>query len=579
MHGKLYVNEEPYLCNNLIEILHYFIDKNNRTIPFTYLDYTSGSANDKKTTYQDIDLKARRIAALLQTRGNFGDRILLIYPAGLDYICAFFGCIYAGMIAVPAYPPLNERLHYRLEKIAENCDAKIALSTSDIIASLNMSDKITPSLKEVVWLSTVDSLDGFEHLWLQSDISREDIAFLQYTSGSTGMPKGVKVSHKNLLHNLSAIAASLHFMPNDHHFSWLPPYHDMGFVGALLGSFAASIPVTFMAPASFLRKPARWLQEISKRKCTISGAPNFAYELCVERIHDNEMENIDLSCWQLAYSGAEPVRLKTLEKFSQRFNPFNFNGKSFYPCYGMAETTLLVSGSERTQGAKIYSTDGNMQFNDQLENNESKQLISCGKIAVGFDVKIVDSETLNILPDERIGEILIASDSVSSGYWQDREKNKESFNITADNSNKKYFRTGDLGLLKKGELILCGRKKDIIIINGVNFYPHDIEDIVSNCSPDIRKGCGIAFSIDINDKEHLVFVQEINPNSSVDFDELIRSINQAISSELLINPKYIVLIKNGSLPKTTSGKLSRRPCREKYLENGLDIIKIWESRF
>jgi acyl-CoA synthetase (AMP-forming)/AMP-acid ligase II len=581
MNRILQVDERPYLCASLVEMLYFFIENNAQLTPFTYIDYSTNKIKDKPISYCELDRQARRIATLLQIRGKVGDRVLLLYPAGVEYLYAFFGCLYAGMVAVPVYPPLNARLQYRLAKIAEDCQANIALSTAEIIFAQTTATDLPTYFERIFWLNTEENLDGYEHLWQDKVIGTRDLAFLQYTSGSTGNPKGVMVTHGNIVHNLKLIATHLQFEPNDHHFSWLPPYHDMGLIGALLGSFASGVPVSFMAPASFLRRPVRWLQEISDRKCTISGAPNFAYELCLNKISDEERDNLDLSSWTLAFSGAEPVRQHTLLNFTTKFSPVGFREKAFYPCYGMAETTLLVSGVGRNQGAKVIevsekiSEDLPGSFDKSFSKNNF--VISCGTIATDLDVKIVDPETLAILPDGQAGEIIVSGDSVTVGYWGAQDKTAQCYNLIIDGSEQLYFRTEDLGYIINGELIVCGRINDLIIIRGVNFYPHDIEDIVSKCHKDIRVGSGIAISIDFENEEKLIFIQEINQNIATPLGEVIIAIHSAISTEFNIQPMSIILIKNGTIPKTTSGKLSRRPCREAYQTQNLEVIQKWTN--
>ena len=292
--------------------------------------------------------------------------MLLLYPAGLDYLCAFFGCLYAGMIAVPAYPPLNPRLRSRLAAVADDCQASAALTTHAVLTALGERTQLPLPLARLRWITTDDSLDAFESVWREPMVDQGQIAFLQYTSGSTGTPKGVMVTHGNLLHNLYAIALHLQFSADDHHLTWLPPYHDMGLIGAILGSFCAGAPVSFMMPASFLRRPERWLREISSRRCSVSGAPNFAYELCMDKVTDDDLAALDLSCWTLAYSGAEPVRADTMARFSERFGSCGFQRKSFYPCYGMAETTLFVTGKPRDEPPSTVVIDAGLYAKDAV---------------------------------------------------------------------------------------------------------------------------------------------------------------------------------------------------------------------
>lgn len=572
MHHRLLVDKWPYHCTNILEILMKRAQETPDAISFNYIDYAAAEKTIKTIDYKSLLKRATQIGALLQMRAKEGERVLLIYSAGLEYLCAFFGCLMAKMIAVPVYPPLNARLNYRLNKIIEDSEARLALTNGTILPTLS-----TNVLAEsVTLLNTDNDLNGMEHAFRPTVALADTVAFLQYTSGSTGTPKGVIINHRNLIHNFQAIATQFQYGPDDHLFSWLPAYHDMGLIGSLLSTFAAGIPVTFMSPAAFLRRPARWLQEITQLKCTISGAPNFAYDLCTEKINDSEFATLDLSCWKLAFSGSEPVRPATVERFVKRFRAAGFEHAAFYPCYGMAETTLLVSGNQRGKVPKSLYLNNGTALSDAIGSGETETILSCGQIAAGFEVKIIDPVTENILYDDGcIGEITIASESVSPGYWRQPERNKENYICLDSDDIKSWFKTGDLGAIIAGELYVCGRHKDLIIIRGQNYFLHDIEETVNQLHCDIRKNCGIAFGITWNDEERLIFIQEINPSLMNDHQALVRTIYEAICVQHALQPLAIVLIKNGTIPKTTSGKLARQPCKDLYLNHKLDIIYEW----
>lgn len=583
---RLQVPDWPYRHNNLLSISRQYAEETTDIQPFTFIDYSGNKPTDITLSYAELDRRARQVAALLQTRGLPGQRVLLLYPAGLDYLCAFFGCLYASMIAVPAYPPLNPRLRDRLAAIAEDCSPTISLTTTTTLENIGPKSAMPVPLAKLHWLATDERLDAFEFIWNEPNITREHIAFLQYTSGSTGRPKGVMVTHGNLLHNLYVIALNLQFQTGDHHLTWLPPYHDMGLIGAILGSFAAGVPLSFMTPAAFLRRPERWLQEISSRRCTISGAPNFAYELCLEKIAESQKVHLDLSSWTLAYSGAEPVRLDTLERFARRFSDCGFDQRAFYPCYGMAETTLFVTGIDRTKKPTSLIADNHIHATpnrsnpapcDSLGKDNGIPVVSCGVVAEGMSVEIVDPDTDLVLPDRSIGEVWVKGPSVTAGYWNREADTQASFQATSLELDGHYLRTGDLGFKHNDEIYICGRLKDLIIIRGVNHYPQDIETTVSFCHEVIKPGCGIAFSVDKGGEEKLVFVQEIGRQNQERVADIFAAIQKAIADRHELQPYEILLIEKGCIPKTTSGKLCRQPCRDQYLNQHLPVVAAWTN--
>jgi acyl-CoA synthetase (AMP-forming)/AMP-acid ligase II len=581
----LRVSAWPYESRNLVDVVRGHAERSPQGRPFTFIDYSGTKPADLPLDHETLDRRARQVAALLQARGKPGDRVLLLYPAGLDYLCALFGCLYAGMVAVPAYPPLNPRLRDRLAAVAEDCAASAALTTRQTLEELGDETALLPPLARVRWLATDVGLESLETMWREPQAGRDELAILQYTSGSTGTPKGVMVTHGNLLHNVHAIALHLQFCPDDHHLTWLPPYHDMGLMGALLGSYCAGVPVSFMAPAAFLRRPDRWLREISRRRCTVSGAPNFAYELCVQKIADNDLNALDLSSWELAYSGAEPVRAATLDRFSRRFCGVGFRRQAFYPCYGMAETTLFVTGKRRDEAPRTllideatYSQDLRAVVpDDTAPVRPALPIVSCGEVATGFDLVIVDPDTGLMLPDGRVGEILVAGPSVAAGYWCREADTVAAFHASVNDRAARYLRTGDLGFVHEGELYVSGRLKDLIILRGVNHYPHDIERTVDLCHEAIRPSCGIAFSVTVGNEEQLVFVQEIGKRDDERAGEIFARMREAIYTRHGVQPYALVLIESGTIPKTTSGKLSRRPCRSSYLEGRLAVIVQWRN--
>jgi len=579
---QLLVPPDPYRSASLVEVARHYASTVPDAKPFTFIDYASAQPVDLAITYRQFDQQAKRIAALLQTSGKPGDRVLLLYPAGLDYLCALFGCLYAGMVGVPAYPPLNPRLRDRLAAVAEDCGASAALTTAAVLEMIG--DRAGPPGR-LRWLATDADLAHLEGAWRDAGVTRDRIAILQYTSGSTGTPKGVIVTHGNLLHNVYLIALHLQFRADDHHLTWLPPYHDMGLIGALLGSFCAGVPVSFMAPTSFLRRPERWLGELSKRRCTVSGASNFAYELCIEKISEEALSAFDLSGWQLAYSGAEPVRADTLNRFAKRFGACGFRREAFYPCYGMAETTLFVTGKRRelpprtlTVDSNVYANEGRaVAYAEPAAHPSAREFVSCGEIASDLDLRIVDPLDACELSDGQVGEIWVAGPSITAGYWRQPSVTAATFEGRLAGRNHAYLRTGDLGFMRDGQLYVSGRLKDLIIIRGVNHYPQDIEKTIDLCHDAIRPGCGIAFCITVENEDQLVFAQEVGRRDEARADEVITRMRDAIYSRHGVQPYAILLIANGTIPKTTSGKLSRQPCRAQFLEGHLQVIAQWSN--
>jgi acyl-CoA synthetase (AMP-forming)/AMP-acid ligase II len=555
-----------------------------------------GGDHEKKLTYGDLDRFARILAIQLRTLSASGERALLLYPPGLDYITAFIGCLYAGIIAVPAYPPDLMRLDRslpRLMAIISDARPKFCLTTSTIFQLAQTVLLQNPDIHEMMWIATDDlSWESDLQAWKYPEIHGDTLAFLQYTSGSTSDPKGVKLSHNNLLANLAVINHAFELDPNtDRGMFWLPLYHDMGLIGAVLETLYTGVSTTLMSPLDFLQQPYRWLKAISRHRITISGGPNFAYDLCVRKVTSEQKANLDLSCWQLAVNGAEPVYARTLDQFASTFASCGFQREAFYPCYGLAEATLFVTGPKRWTIPHLARINSNSLAINQIisedgESQISTLLVSCGKPGLGHEVIIVNPETLEPqLPDDKgltlVGEIWVSGPSVAQGYWNRPEDSCEILEARLQtDSSRHYLRTGDLGFLVDGELYITGRIKDLIIIDGFNHYPQDIERAVELSHPALRVGCSVAFSVEINGQERLVVVAEmkdanqIGPDQAhLDQDQLIASVTKAIRQTVVdkhdLSIYQVVLLKPGSIPKTSSGKIQRRACREEFLNGKL----------
>jgi len=567
--------------DNLVEILRWRAQHQPHRTAYIFL--ADGEREEGRLTWRQLDLKARSIAALLGELGGGGERVLLLYPAGLDYVAAFYGCLYAGAVAVPAYPPRPNRPMPRIRSIVADAEARVALTTAAVFSTMERRIADLPDLKALSWRSTDG--DGGEHAgdWHSPKIGPDTLAFLQYTSGSTATPKGVMVSHGNLMHNEDLIRQACGHGPDTPCVSWLPLYHDLGLIGNMLQSLYVGTPCTLMSPVAFLQRPARWLRAISKYGAHTSGGPNFAYELCMAKISPEERRGLDLSSWRVAFNGAEPVRRATLERFARELAPCGFAPEALFPCYGLAETTLIVSGSARDKPPVSRLVDGEALGADRVaaaepEARGARWLVSSGRILGGMDVAIVAPETRNRLPEGRVGEIWVAGGSVTRGYWNRPEVTAETFGAFTTEGDGPYLRTGDLGFLDGGELYITGRLKDLIIIRGTNHYPQDIELTVETAHPALRPGCGAAFSLEHGGEEHLVVVQEIERTArNTDPEEIAAAVRKALFEEHELRLSALCLIKPGTIPKTTSGKIQRRKTKELYRAGELDILGQWRE--
>ncbi len=581
---KLSTEDTKHLFSTLIDVLSYRAENQPAQQAHTFLK--SGEIEADSCTYEELHLRSQAIAASLQSLNAFGQRALLLYQPGLDFIAAFFGCLYAGVIAVPAYPPRRNRNLSRLQAIATNAQAKVVLTSTSLLQSLhNASEPEGLGISGLHWLATDEVDENLSSEWRKPTVNPDNIAFLQYTSGSTGTPKGVMISHGNLLHNLNLIHKCFGHTPNSQGVIWLPPYHDMGLIGGVLQPVYGGFPVTLMSPVDFLQKPIRWLQAVSKYKATTSGGPNFAYELCVNKIKPEQLASLDLSSWEVAFTGAEPIRMQTLERFAEIFACCGFRKEAFYPCYGMAETTLIVSGGDKTAlpiSCKVESAalEQNRVVKVNGDREDSREIVSCGQIPKELTVAIMNPESLTSCNSEQIGEIWVAGGSIAQGYWNSIEETEKSFNAhVVDTGESPFFRTGDLGFLQDGELYVTGRLKDVIIIRGQNHYPQDIELTVEESHPALRSGCGAAFAIDVKESEQLVIVQEVERSylRKLNVPEVVGNIQQAVTVQHGLQVFSVVLVKTASIPKTSSGKIRRRACRDAFLAGELDVVNDWSE--
>lgn len=521
-------------------------------------------------THQELDVRARSVAARLREICKPGDRALLLHPPGLDYVVALFACMYAGAIAVPSYLPRPNRPLIRLESIVADAEPTVALTTDDIAFSTrSVLRRTNGPLSRLRVLATDDIVpESFESAPLPR-LTSETPVLLQYTSGSTGLPKGVILSHGNILHNTTMIQKNFPLSPASSTVFWLPPYHDMGLIGGILQPLCTGFQAYLMSPVAFLQRPARWLEAISQFRATCSGAPNFAYDLCVRRISEQEMSSLDLSSWTVAFNGAEPIRKQTLDDFGAAFARCGFHAKAFHPCYGLAEASLMVTGKAPDGIVQdIMVSRSALERNcveSTHEGTDSCVLVSCGEAVGGQDVLVVDPTSDLLCPAHGIGEVWVSGPSVALGYWRKEEETQEIFHAHLKGESKKFLRTGDLGFLRDGELYITGRMKDLIIIHGQNHYPPDIEFTVSRSHPALPPSGTAAFSLLVDGIERLIIVQEFEGrHAPTNLLEILATIRRAVSETHDLQVHDVVAVRSWTLPRTTSGKIQRYLCRIAY---------------
>ena len=524
----------------------------------TFLD--NGEEESDWCTYAELDRDARAVAANITRYAATGERVLLLFPPGIDFIRAFVGCLYAGVVAVPAYPPRRNRGAERITRIIADADATCVLTTSGAGATLPSFESRGRALPVLHVAAAPSVADAF----VPSPLTGSDLAFLQYTSGSTGAPKGVMVSHGNLLHNLETIRQSFSMSDASVFVGWLPAFHDMGLIGQLLSSLYNGATCVFMAPAAFLQRPVRWLRAMSTYRGTISGAPNSAYELCVTTTTAEERATLDLSAWTFAYNGAEPVRVGTIRRFTDAFAVSQLRAEQIQPCYGMAEAVLLVS----VQGAGRAPA---------FTMHQGRELVGCGHAWHRAQVRIVDPETRHVCADTTEGEIWVSGASIAQGYWNNPAATADVFGARlCDDDGATYYRTGDLGFWADGHLFITGRRKDLIIIRGRNLYPQDVETSAAAAYADLLADHCIAFGIDIDAEEQLVVVVEL-PRALIrgDHDAIMRAVRDMVVHEHEIAPAAIVLVRTATLPRTSSGKVQRQQCRQEFVSGSLVALAQW----
>jgi acyl-CoA synthetase (AMP-forming)/AMP-acid ligase II len=578
--GVFMNQEELKKCRTLAEVVQFRAQYQPHKVCCTFLNKDIASP----ITYAELDQHAKAIASCLHQQGiKPGDRVLLLFSPGLLFIQAFIACNYAGCIAVPIYPPIQNKIMDKALRIIANCKPSIVLMAKEHLKLCDYTDGTIPYFSNIPCYA-IDDIDLIEsHRWQPPTIDKNQVAFLQYTSGSTMHPKGVMVGHHNLLDNLERIYDVYHMSDETVLFSWLPPQHDMGLIGGILSPIYGGFPVILMSSFAFLQNPLSWLQNITKFKVTCSPSPNFAYDYCVKRIKEEKKQGLDLSSWDVASNGAEPIRKETLDHFYHAFKAYGFRKEAFYPCYGLAETTLIVSGATPLANyrslilAKDEYRDHRVHFASETDP-ESYHLVGCGHPVL--TVRIVNPKTLTLCEVGNVGEIWVHGDSVAQGYWEQPEETEYAFHalIKDDPSQKNYLRTGDLGFMHEGELYVTGRIKDLIILYGKNHYPQDIEYSLNQSSIQNQLGKCAAFVIQKNHEYKLILMCEVKDQwmHSEKQEELFTSIFKIVYQIHQLEIDTIVFIPLKSLPLTTSGKIRRNFCRQHLVEKTLPIVATWE---
>ena len=569
-------------CETLVPLIDEWASRQSDRIAYTYLD--KGEDPSQVLTFGELGRRARGIAAYLQGRAPPGRPVLLVFPNELDFITAFMGCLLAGLIAVPVAPPRNARGMTRLLGIAESAGASLAVGSAMLRGGLQRLRNTAGDGGGLDWLFVDDIPEGLEDAWRDPGIDAGATAVLQFTSGSTGNQKGVMLSHRNIVHNCRLLQSVCGSSSDLRVVTWLPFFHDWGLIGGLIFPFYAGGTCFIFDPADFLYKPRRWLEAISRFRGTVSCAPNFGYELCAGDTAEAGRPVLDLACWDMAMVGAEPVRKDTIERFSIAFAPNGFRREAFYPCYGLAESTLIVTGGLRSAPPVHATLDraaleaGRAVPIGEGRGDDAKDCVGCGRPLLDQQVLVADPETRRPCAPLEIGEIWVSGPSVAQGYWGRPDLTRQTFSATTgDGSGMRYLRTGDLGFLWNGELFVCGRLKDVIIKAGANYFAEDIEHSAARSHPGLRPGCGAAFGVEVEGAERLVVVHELNYGKKPDVQRVIGAIQKAVSNDHDVLADAIAILKPGSLEKTSSGKIRRQHTKSLFLSDQLNPVAIWQG--
>ncbi|GAC49379.1 fatty acyl-AMP ligase [Gordonia aichiensis] len=570
--------------DTLLELLRQRAERYEDKVAFAF-SYEGDGVRSSEMTFGDLDTRARAIAAELQRQGARGERVLVLCRPGLDHIAGFFGCVYAGAVAVP----VHERLAPRLSSVVPDARARFALGVSETQPGIKTMLDTLGEGGDLVW-GLMDAVSADAEDWVAPDIDATTIAMIQYTSGSTTSPKGVVLTHENLMRNMEAIRASWNSSDSDVGAFWLPSHHDMGLIGGVLSMIYLGCTAHFMSPTAFIKRPMAWMELLSRCGATYTVAPNFAYELCIQHSTPEQRAALDLSRVRTAMNGAEPVQESTLQRFADAFAPAGFTAECFSAVYGLAEATLLVSGCHTSTPPHALHLDReSLTEGKVVESCDpacSMAVVGCGVPQAG-EVEIVDPVTRMRCRQGEIGEIWCAGTSVGAGYWRRPEETDHAFRaVIADSAEGHFLRTGDLGFLHDGELFVTGRCKDLIVIRGGNHYPNDIEFTVQGCHAALSAGRGAAFAFTpgLRAEERLVIVQEVevdqgqgNVLDKCTLDGIIEAVRTEIIEHYGLDPHSVFLVEPRSIPTTSSGKIQRGRCRELFLDDALSSVRAWQT--
>ncbi|MEU7055957.1 fatty acyl-AMP ligase [Streptomyces sp. NPDC046197] len=568
------------MARSLVDVLTTHASQQPERTAYRYLLTGDCDGEIQELSYGQLARRSRAVAAWLQERGLAGSRAMLLYPPGLEFVSAFLGCLAAGVVAVPGVPPQgrahNHRALVRTKRLLADADARVILGGREVIDVLGALTHDLPELDAITRVATEDIPDDAADSWRAPDLTADSVAFLQYTSGSTSAPRGVMVTHGNLLDNERIITERMGHTPetiaeygHEMFVSWLPVYHDMGLIGPVLNTIHLGVTATLFSPLHFLQQPLRWPAAVSRYRPHTSGGPNFAYELCLKHATPGVLDALDLSSWKVAFNGAEPVRAATLRRFTETFGAAGFRRAAFYPCYGLAEATLMVTGGSVDAPATLLEADESGPHAGAAD----AAAVGCGRPATDVTVVIADPERQEELPEGETGEIWVSGASVAKGYWRNAVATRETFRAKLPGHEGRFLRTGDLGFLRDGELFVTGRLKDLIVIDGRNHYPQDLELSAELSHPALRPGCTAAFSVDGGvDGEQPVVVAEVAPEAAGEAETIADRVRSAIGEAHGLSVREIVLVHPGTIPKTSSGKIQRRATRAAYHESTLSPV-------
>lgn len=568
---------------SMADVLRARADASPDALVFCFL--IDGEEEGPRLSYAELDRGARAVAASLQDVAGPGERALLLYGPGLEFVTAFFGCQYAGVVPVPAYPPRPDRLAQSwqaLQGLAADCQPRVVLTGGAVAPFVSGIGRFVPALADAACVVT-DQLDpSFAHRWREPPADPDALALLQYTSGSTAAPKGVMVTHRNLMHNERMIRTALEHDGPGVGVSWLPPYHDLGLIGGLLQSVYHGASCYLMSPLVVVQDPSRWLRAVSRYRADTSGGPCFAFDHCVLRTTPEQRAALDLRNWSIAGVGAEPISARSLERFAATFAPCGFRPEAFYPGYGLAEATLYVTGGAKSappvvRGFQAVALAEGRAVLAAPGDPGARTLVGCGHAWMDQEVAVVTPDTRRRLPDGEVGEVWVRGPSVARGYWGRPEQTEQTFRARlADSGDGPFLRTGDLGFIQGGELFLTGRLKDLIIVRGRNHDPQTIEETVQSVHPGLRPGCGAAFEVSADGRPRLVVVQEVERRCrQLDVPRLLGDARQAVAERHGLQLHDLRLLPAGTIPKTSSGKVRRHGCRQAYEAGGL---RDWKGR-